>query len=64
MHFLVTEDQSVLTDVARSGFPMPLSSMYTCHLTHLHSEWPNLYGALTVLSAIGLKKIISAFLAF
>ena len=25
-------------------------------LTLLHSEWPKLYGALTVLSAIGLRE--------
>ena len=30
-------------------------SLFLLVLTHLHSEWPKLYGAMAVLSAIGLK---------
>ena len=34
-----------------------LHLLATFNLTLLHSEWPKLYGVLTILSAVGCKKV-------
>ena len=44
-----------LGDEALPKWSLPLKDGFIFPLTLLHSEWPKLYGVLSVLSAIGLR---------